>query len=510
MMMEGGSRGSEKEKNLKGLMNEIMDKNIERSDRHAAGLKLHNRIMKLPMKELTEEVKWRGKEDSVLHVAAGSMRLPFAAIDRLVDAVGIDYKDKHGSPAIMHTALHAYCEGFEYLARNKKADLSIRAVGGINVYSIVGPSPGISQQDKEKMHRVLRDNGVTSANIIEGFRSPLSSIEDSLLLRKRLAQEADDVSFYIRAMTLSLVELAEEAKERRDDGDRQFVLMRITQCARWEAVVERIQRAWPGSVNAQSYSNEKDAVSPIIVAAVCGHVEHVRILATMGADLSFAISNSRNVFDATEQSPPEKKAAILKALSEHGVTSSNIPPRFQSPLYFRSTYYASNVRTQRWMNRKEVMLCVDSVYKWSLSNQIEDEKYRTLPADLSGVGRFIAHCWFDVAGDDNKLDSSKPDNGIARLIMSFAFGFDDSKSSFALIGMPEYGKVAETRTRCSSCDQHSKQELLQCCTSTRYCSVACQKANFKKHKKVCDRKTFLVKRAAVAARVAALRGQCHE
>jgi hypothetical protein len=299
---------------------------------------------------------------------------------------------------------------------------------------------------------VLRDNGVTSANIIEGFRSPLSSIEDSLLLPKRLAQEANDVSFYIRAMTLSLVELAEEAKERKYDGNSQSVLMRITQCAGLEAVVERVQRAWPGSVNAQSYSNEKKALSPIIVALGRGQVEHVRTLATMGADLSFAISNSRNVFDATEQSPPEKKAIILKALSEHGVTSSSIPPRFQSPLYYRSIYYASNVRTQRWMNRKELILCVDKVYKWSLSNQIEDEKYRTLPDDLAGVGRFIAQCWFDVAGGDNKLDSSKPDNGIARLIMSFAFGFDDSKSSFALIGMPECGKVPETRSRCSSCD----------------------------------------------------------
>jgi hypothetical protein len=36
-------------------------------------------------------------------------------------------------------------------------------------------------------------------------------------------------------------------------------------------------------------------------------------------------------------------------------------------------------------------------------------------------------CWFDVAGSDNAIDEDKPDNGIARLIMSFAFEFDDSK-----------------------------------------------------------------------------------
>jgi hypothetical protein len=233
----------------------------------------------------------------------------------------------------------------------------------------------------------------------------------------------------------------------------------------------------------------------------------IRTLATMGTDLSLKSAGGRNVFVLAEQSeqPPDKKAAVLKVLSELGVTSFNIPSRFQSPLYFRSIYYASNVRTQRWMNRMMLMLCVNSVYKWSLSNQIEAEVYRTLPDDLSGVGHFIARCWFDVAGSDNAIDEDKPDNGIARLIMSFAFGFNDSKSSFALIGMPECGKVPETHARCSSCDQHSEKELLQCCTSTRYCSAACQKAHFKKHKKVCDRKAWLAKRAAVVARVALLK-----
>jgi hypothetical protein len=253
----------------------------------------------------------------------------------------------------------------------------------------------------------------------------------------------------------------------------------------------------------------------VMQAAFNCRPHYVRTLATMGADLSTAITNHKyttdvicNVFQFVFTSlirTPEEKATVIKALAEHGVTSQNIPPRFQSPLYFSSSYYANNVRTQRWMNQMMLMLCVNSIYKWSLLNQIEDDKYRTLPDDLAGVGRFIAHCWFDVGGSDNKIDEDKPDNGIARLIMSFAFGFNVSKSSFALIGMPECGKVAETLTRCSNCDQHSTKELLRCCTSTRYCSAACQKAHFKKHKKVCDRKAFLAKRAAVAARVASLR-----
>jgi hypothetical protein len=153
-----------------------------------------------------------------------------------------------------------------------------------------------------------------------------------------------------------------------------------------------------------------------------------------------------------------------------------------------------------------LILCLNYTYQWSLLNQKEEERYRTLPDDLSPLGCFIAHCWFNVAGNDKrKCDTDKPDNGIARLIMSFAAGFNESKSSFALIGMPECGKVPETRAICVACEQHSVKELLQCCNTTRYCSTACQKAHFKKHKKGCNRKALLVKRAEVSARVAALR-----
>jgi hypothetical protein len=60
------------------------------------------------------------------------------------------------------------------------------------------------------------------------------------------------------------------------------------------------------------------------------------------------------------------------------------------------------------------------------------------------------------------------------------------------------------------CDQHSKTEMLQCCSNTRYCSAACQKAHFRKHKKECDRKAYLAKRAEVTARVAALRAAMGE
>jgi hypothetical protein len=69
------------------------------------------------------------------------------------------------------------------------------------------------------------------------------------------------------------------------------------------------------------------------------------------------------------------------------------------------------------MNRKELMMCLSRVYGWSLLNQIDDERYRTLPDDLPQLGRFICQRWFDVAGSDNAIDGDKRDNGIAHLII---------------------------------------------------------------------------------------------
>jgi hypothetical protein len=261
------------------------------------------------------------------------------------------------------------------------------------LYSVVEHNARSSQEDEEKTYRILKDNGVTSAHIIEGFRSPLGIIDDSLLLPKRLGQEGSANRFYIRAMTLPLVELAEEAKEG-DAENCQLALMYASKMEGMEAAIERIQSVWPGSVNTQSEGNLDGGkgVTAIMCSAFSGFADNVHTLATMGTDLSLKENGGHNVFDYAEVStivPPDKKAAIFKELSEHGVTSRNIPPRFQSPLYFSSIYYTSNVRTQRWMNRKDLMLCVNSVYKWSLLNQIEDERYRTLPDDLYGIGRSL-------------------------------------------------------------------------------------------------------------------------
>jgi hypothetical protein len=94
--------------------------------------------------------------------------------------------------------------------------LSIIDIDGENVYTAVDLSTTTSQDKKDNTYRVLRENGVTSATIIEGFRSPLSSIDESLLLPKRLAQEDSGNRFYIRAMSLPMEDLEEESKERSD------------------------------------------------------------------------------------------------------------------------------------------------------------------------------------------------------------------------------------------------------------------------------------------------------
>jgi hypothetical protein len=491
-MMEGGSVGS-KEENLKRLLMQCCHASegvrpSSWSDCRVARLKLYNRSMKLSEEQLTEEAtRTIGEKYSVLHEAAGPIYLPLDAINRLVDALGVDCKDCDGRTVIMLAAAWGRYDIIEYLARNKSADLSIIDRDGDNVYALVGKAPGIvlPQTRKEKTYRVLRESGVTGATIIKGFRSPLSRINDSLLLPKRLAQELDGTRFYIRALTIRMEELQVEAKEPCDNhAPGEVPLIFAARCVQMEAVFGRLQRAWPGSVNVQDMIVSSTA---LMASAFLGHVEHVRPLATMGTDLAIVDNDGDNVFRLVELSSQssESKAVVFRALAEHGVTSSNIPPGFQSSLYFRSIYYQENVRTQRWLNRSPLILSANRLYNWSVENQVESEFHRTLPANLSGVGHFVAHCFFDVGG-------GSPDNGIARLITQFYGGFDESraKSPFALIGMPEYGKLPDTATRCSNCRVQAKtgKKWLRCCGKVGYCSKECQLADWKRgHKKSCER-----------------------
>jgi hypothetical protein len=159
------------------------------------------------------------------------------------------------------------------------------------------------------MYRVLKDNGVTSARIIKGFRSPLSSIDESLLLLNRLSQELHPFRFYIRALALPIEELAKEAKEH--DNDASEYPFRVAARYRTMGVVtDRLQRAWPGSVSAGDINGD---VTAIIFASVSGFPDSVRTMATMGADLSHKTSVGCNVFVAALVccGPPDKKQSCF-------------------------------------------------------------------------------------------------------------------------------------------------------------------------------------------------------
>jgi hypothetical protein len=173
------------------------------TDRRAAWLKLYKRIMELSMEDLTREATVReNNKCSVLHLSAGLLKLPLNAVDRLCEAVGVDAKDRHGYTVIMRASSSGEHAVVEYFARNKRADLSIVDSNGLNDFNLVGNRPNTLQESKDKTFSVLKDNGITSADIIKGFRSPLGCINDSFLRPKRLAQEKDCARFYIRAMTL--------------------------------------------------------------------------------------------------------------------------------------------------------------------------------------------------------------------------------------------------------------------------------------------------------------------
>jgi hypothetical protein len=347
------------------------------------------------------------------------------------------------------------------------------------------------------LYRVLKNHGVTGANIKKGYRSPLSSKSESVPvpLPLRLAQEEKSTNFYLRVMTLEADELAKEAKELRDDGFGYALIYAVTLADGMEVAIERLRDVWPGSLNAKSKMDR----TAIIEAAGYGIAANVNTLATMGSDLSHKETNGYNVFAVV--SPHDK--ASKKVLAEHGVTSAKIPRGFQSPLYFSSIYYEKNLRTQRWLNRCHLILCANYLYNWSVENQVEDQFHRTLPADLSSVGHFVAHCFFDVAGGDFG-------NGIARLITEYYGGFDEGtvKKPIKLIGMPAFGKSDHSLPSCSYCNTEYCEAngggVKLCCEKVHYCRDGdCKKRAWRNHESICVSDEIIErrKREAVEAEV---------
>jgi ankyrin repeat protein len=139
---------------LKTLRDEAGDGNRKGPGRRTAVLMLYNRIMKLSNEDLVQEATMKeGEKTSVFHDAAVALQLPFDAVDRLCDAVGVDSKDVHGMngmTAIMWAAAYRRPDVVEFLARNKRAGLSIMSNDCSTVYNLVEINPAWYISRKER------------------------------------------------------------------------------------------------------------------------------------------------------------------------------------------------------------------------------------------------------------------------------------------------------------------------------------------------------------------------
>jgi hypothetical protein len=91
---------------VKELILKVFNTSNEMSDRQAACCEVYTIIMTLSMENLREQAKInRGEKDTVLHDAVGGLNLPLLAIDRLVEAVGVNSLDGYGSTVIMAAAV---------------------------------------------------------------------------------------------------------------------------------------------------------------------------------------------------------------------------------------------------------------------------------------------------------------------------------------------------------------------------------------------------------------------
>jgi hypothetical protein len=149
----------------------------------------------------------------------------------------------------------------------------------------------------------------------------------------------------------------------------------------------------------------------IMIAANAGESSIVGALAEAGAILSSdqcEISLHSHAFHSGMASH-EPKAATLAMLEKHGIISKYVPHGFQSKYYFQDgegKYYTRNVKRQTWLNRRELLLALYRVVKWSLTNQVEADARRTLHPSLSDLGKFICHCWFDCAGSGKDMNAA--------------------------------------------------------------------------------------------------------
>jgi hypothetical protein len=140
----------------------------------------------------------------------------------------------------------------------------------------------------------------------------------------------------------------------------------------------------------------------------------VNLLATMGTDLSLQDyeGGAGNAFDyATICDHPTKKAAVLRVFKKHGVTGSEIPKGFQSPLYFKSVYYAALVKQARWKRRGVTFMCMNFIHK-----KFEQKGEKALKKLKNKDGLFFFKCFTQI---EKEVGAA---NRVGKLILCFAAG----------------------------------------------------------------------------------------
>jgi ankyrin repeat protein len=114
-------------------------------------------------------------------------------------------------------------------------------------------------------------------------------------------------------------------------------------------------------VDLNALSNDDQANSPVMVAANKGNAEIVDMLAEAGAILSSGLRDSLYGLVADFELSPLQKSATFAVMKKHGVINSSIPRGFQSKCYFQDglgKFYIRNLKRQRWLNRRPLLLVI--------------------------------------------------------------------------------------------------------------------------------------------------------
>jgi hypothetical protein len=141
----------------------------------------------------------------------------------------------------------------------------------------------------------------------------------------------------------------------------------------------------------------------------------------------------------------------------HSVTSEVIPAHFQSPLYFKSTYYQERVREENFYRKAAILLSVDRVDKEFRSRagtaaaafNGDVKRARTRSMALVALGKYSAadgvHGMFVSKEQETYLSSLSADALLFYLAFTFVDGTDGLGNGIGRLILnflqPEVGKV---------------------------------------------------------------------